>query len=73
MFHVLGRTHVIMGPATADDQHWACVGFLHNSHFPVWCSFKVSALDTGMYYGQGMIIITYVDDTLFFGPDLKGH
>ncbi len=24
-----------------------------------------------MYYGRGMIIITYVDDTLFFGPDLK--
>jgi hypothetical protein len=24
-----------------------------------------------MYYGQGMILITYVDDTLFFGPDLK--
>ena len=24
-----------------------------------------------MYYGRGMILITYVDDTLFFGPDLK--
>jgi hypothetical protein len=33
--------------------------------------FKVSTLDPGMYYGRGMIIITYVDDTLFFGPDLK--
>jgi hypothetical protein len=33
--------------------------------------FKVSALDPGMYYGRGMILITYVDDTLFFGPDLK--
>ena len=22
-----------------------------------------------MYYGRGMIIITYADDTLFFGPD----
>ena len=27
--------------------------------------------DPGMYYGRGMILITYVDDTLFFGPDLK--
>jgi hypothetical protein len=33
--------------------------------------FKVSPLDPGMYYGRGMILITYVDDTLFFGPDLK--
>jgi hypothetical protein len=33
--------------------------------------FKVSALDPGMYYGQGMVLITYVDDTLFFGPDIK--
>jgi hypothetical protein len=33
--------------------------------------FKVSALDPGMYYGRGMILITYVDDTLFFGPDIK--
>ena len=24
-----------------------------------------------MYYGRGMILITYVDDTLFFGPDIK--
>jgi hypothetical protein len=24
-----------------------------------------------MYYGRGMILITYVDDTLFFGPALK--
>jgi hypothetical protein len=33
--------------------------------------FEVSKLDSGMYYGRGMILITYVDDTLFFGPDLK--
>jgi hypothetical protein len=33
--------------------------------------FHVSTLDPGMYYGRGMILITYVDDTLFFGPDLK--
>jgi hypothetical protein len=33
--------------------------------------FKVSALDPGMYYGRGMILITYVDDTLFFGTDIK--
>jgi hypothetical protein len=33
--------------------------------------FKVLTLDPGMYYGRGMIIITYIDDTLFFGPDLK--
>ena len=32
--------------------------------------FKPSACDSAMYYGRGMIIITYVDDTLFFGPDL---
>ena len=24
-----------------------------------------------MYYGRGMILIRCVDDTLFFGPDLK--
>jgi hypothetical protein len=33
--------------------------------------FEVSKLDPGMYYGRGMILLTYVDDTLFFGPDLK--
>jgi hypothetical protein len=33
--------------------------------------FKVSKFDPGMYYGRGMILITYVDDTLFFGPDIK--
>jgi hypothetical protein len=33
--------------------------------------FKVSTFDPGMYYGRGLIIITYVDDPLFFGPDLK--
>jgi hypothetical protein len=33
--------------------------------------FEVSKLDPGMYYGRGMILITYVDDTLFFGPDLQ--
>jgi hypothetical protein len=33
--------------------------------------FKVSTLDPGMYYGQGMILTSYVDDTLLFGPDLK--
>ena len=27
--------------------------------------------DPGMYYGRGMILITYVDDTIFSGPDLK--
>jgi hypothetical protein len=34
-------------------------------------AFKVSPLDPRMYNGRGTIIITYVDDTLFFGPDLK--
>ena len=24
-----------------------------------------------MHYSRGMILITYVDDTLFFGSDLK--
>ena len=33
--------------------------------------FVPSAEDPGMYYGQGMILITYVDDTLFFGTYLK--
>jgi hypothetical protein len=33
--------------------------------------FKPSELNPGMYYGRGMILITYVDDTLFFGPDLS--
>jgi hypothetical protein len=33
--------------------------------------FKPSPLDPAMYYGRGMILITYVDDTLFFGPDIK--
>ncbi len=33
--------------------------------------FKVSTLNPRMYYGQGMIPITYVDDTLFYGPNLK--
>ncbi len=26
-FHVLGGTHMIMSPASADDQYWACAGF----------------------------------------------
>jgi hypothetical protein len=38
MFHVFGGTHMIMSPATANDQYWPCVGVLHSSHFPVWCS-----------------------------------
>ena len=29
--------------------------------------FKPSPLDPAMYYGRGMILITYVDDTLFLG------
>ena len=33
--------------------------------------FFPSAEDPGMYYGRGIILITYVDDTLFFGPYLK--
>jgi hypothetical protein len=33
--------------------------------------FEVSKLDPGMYYGQGMILIAYIDSTLSFGPDLK--
>ena len=38
MFHVLGGTRMIMSPATADDQYWACVRFYRiRSHFPVWC------------------------------------
>jgi hypothetical protein len=33
--------------------------------------FKVSLLDLGMYFGRGMILITYVENTIFFGPDLS--
>ena len=33
--------------------------------------FKPSTLDDGMYYGRGMILITYADNTLLFGSDLK--
>ena len=33
--------------------------------------FDPSNLDKAIYYVQGMIIITYVDDCLFFGPDIK--
>ena len=33
--------------------------------------FKPLTLDAGMYYGRGMILITYVDGTLLFGPNLK--
>ena len=33
--------------------------------------FVPSTEDPRRYYGQGMILIMYVDDTLFFGPDLK--
>jgi hypothetical protein len=37
MFHFFGGTHMIMSPATANDQYWPCGGVLHGSHFPVWC------------------------------------
>ena len=33
--------------------------------------FKPSILDDRTYYGCGMILITYVNDTLLFGPDVK--
>ena len=33
--------------------------------------FKPSTIDARMYYGHSMILITYVNNTLFFGPDLK--
>ena len=33
--------------------------------------FKPLTLDAGMYYGRGIILITYVNNTLFFGSDLK--
>jgi hypothetical protein len=35
--------------------------------------FEVSKLDSGMYYGRGMMMIItyYVDDTLLFGPNVK--
>ena len=31
--------------------------------------FKPSALDSCLFYGHGMVILVYVDDCLFFGPD----
>lgn len=30
--------------------------------------FKSSSFDPGIYYGQGMALVVYVDDVLFFGP-----
>ncbi len=33
--------------------------------------FKASDLDPCMFYGHGMVILIYVDDCLFFGPDMK--
>jgi hypothetical protein len=32
--------------------------------------FVVSDFDPCMFYGKGMVILVYVDDCLFFGPDL---
>ncbi len=31
--------------------------------------FKASPLDPCLFYGNGMIVLVYVDDCLFFGPD----
>jgi histone deacetylase 1/2 len=31
--------------------------------------FKPSGLDACLFYGNGMIVLVYVDDCLFFGPD----
>ena len=31
--------------------------------------FKASAIDPCVFYGQGMVVLSYVDDCLFFGPD----
>ena len=30
---------------------------------------KASALDPCVFYGRGMVVLSYVDDCLFFGPD----
>ena len=43
----------------------------HLQHGLANLDFVPSAEDPGMYYGRGMILIIYVDHTLFFGPDLK--
>ena len=32
-------------------------------------NFKSRALNPCLFYGQGMIVLCYVDDCLFFGPD----
>ena len=31
--------------------------------------FTPSKIDPGLYFGNGMIVLSYVDDCLFFGPD----
>ena len=33
--------------------------------------FKRSALDSCLFYGHGIVVLIYVDDCLFFGPDQK--
>jgi Reverse transcriptase (RNA-dependent DNA polymerase) len=33
--------------------------------------FKVSSYDPCMFFGKGMVVLCYVDDCLFFGPDLR--
>jgi hypothetical protein len=33
--------------------------------------FKILKLNHGMHYGQGVILITHLKDTLFFGPNLE--
>ncbi len=33
--------------------------------------FVPSEIDPGLYIGNGMVILSYVDDCLFFGPDLN--
>ena len=33
--------------------------------------FKRSDLDSCLFYGHGIVVLIYVDDCLFFGPDQK--
>jgi hypothetical protein len=44
------------------------------NHLQKWLNkldFEVSKLTPGMYYGRGMTLLTYIDNMLFFVPDLK--
>ena len=45
--------------------------YQHLQKFLKSLEFEPPDLDKEVYYGRGMIVITYVDDCLLFGPDIK--